>query len=331
MPDPVPGGRMGFKEGQAEQILLASFRQFPLRKINPPKGSTAAGSGDNSAVVVKAKASTSSLEGNQASLNKNVPKKEVPSVEKKPAKVSEDNVSKHPSDNEKNKVNIDDTTTAAATKPAAKGISPKSDTIRYTDEGKQIPIGNGGSTSRYVWTQTLEEVTVHIPLPEGIRAKDLDVKIGTNSLSICQKGEKNTSSESTNDIPRIEGTLFAKIRPSESTWTLESSKQKITTLQLILDKYQKTWWSIVLSGDTPLIDTTMVDSTRHIDTYDDKTQAEIRRIMHDQRQERLGLPTSSDEMLKDLPPMPTGEKVSLPAGVEYIDGETLDKATISDK
>ena len=62
MPDPVPGGRMGFKEGQAEQILLASFRQFPLRKINPPKGSTAAGSGDDSAVGVKAKASTSSLE-----------------------------------------------------------------------------------------------------------------------------------------------------------------------------------------------------------------------------------------------------------------------------
>lgn len=325
MPD--QSGRMGFKEGQAEQILLASFRQFPLRKINPPKGSTGAAGGDDR--EVKAKASTSSLEGNQASLNTNVPQKEVPSVEKKPAKVSADYTSKHTSDDEKDK---DDTTTTT-TKSAAKEIKPKSDTIRYTDEGKQIPIGNGGSTSRYVWTQTLEEVTVHIPLPEGIRAKDLDVKIGTNSLSICQKGETNASSESTNAnvIPPIEGTLFGKIRPSESTWTLESSKQKITTLQLILDKYQKTWWSIVLSGDTPLIDTTMVDSTRHIGTYDDETQAEIRRIMHDQRQERLGLPTSSDEMLNDLPPMPNGQNVSLPAGVEYIDGETLDKATISDK
>ena len=30
------GGRMGFKEGQAERILLASFRQFPLRKVAPP-------------------------------------------------------------------------------------------------------------------------------------------------------------------------------------------------------------------------------------------------------------------------------------------------------
>ena len=40
-----------------------------------------------------------------------------------------------------------------------------------------FPIGNGGSTSRYVWTQTLEEVTVHVPLLAGIRAKDLDEAI----------------------------------------------------------------------------------------------------------------------------------------------------------
>ena len=101
-------------------------------------------------------------------------------------------------------------------------------------------------------------------------------------------------------------------------------------MQLILDKVQKTWWDIVLSGDTPHIDTTMVDSTRHISTYDEQTQAEIRRIMHDQRQERLGLP------INDLPPMPTSsdsEKVSnsLPNGVEYIDSETLDKASIGKK
>ena len=36
-------------------------------------------------------------------------------------------------------------------------------------------IGNGGSTSRYVWTQTLKEVTVHVPIPDGLRAKDLVV------------------------------------------------------------------------------------------------------------------------------------------------------------
>ena len=75
----------------------------------------------------------------------------------------------------------------------------------------------------------------------------------------------------------------------------------------------------------------MVDSTRHIGTYDEETQAEIRRIMHDQRQERLGLPTSTStldvgDVLSHLP----NTIPSLPSGVEYIDGETLDKAFIGD-
>ena len=45
-------------------------------------------------------------------------------------------------------------------------------------------------------------------------------------------------------------------------------------------------------GDGPLIDTTLVDSTFYIGTYDNKTQTEIHRILHDQQQERLGLPMS---------------------------------------
>lgn len=298
-------GGMGFKAGQAEQILLSSFRQFPLRKVGTMKSSASKNSVPSS---VK-----------QSPVTKDLPKKIVEKkVEEEPTpkKTVKDNT-------DKKEIKAEDESTLAISKP--KVSKQKSDTIRYTNEGKQIPIGNGGSTSRYVWTQTLEEVTVHIPLPEGIRAKDLNVKLDTSSLSICQKEGGDTK------LTEIEGMWYAKIRTSESTWTLESSSsisssssEKITTLQLILDKVQKTWWSCVLPGDTPHIDTSMVDSTRNISTYDEQTQAEIRRIMHDQRQERLGLP------INDLPPLPTtsdSEKV-LPNGVEYIDSETLDKASI---
>ena len=310
MPDDNSGGgsRMGFKQGQAEQILLASFRQFPLRKVGPRP----------SASNVK-----------QPTVAKQSPTKDVPKKEVEKKKEVEEETKSLVKDNcDKKEIKVEDESTPTAKPTDSK---QKSDTIRYTDEGKQIPIGNGGSTSRYVWTQTLEEVTVHIPLPEGIRAKDLNVKLDANSLSICQKDDTKPKL-----MTSIEGMWYAKIRTSESTWTLESSSSskssssgKITTLQLILDKVQKTWWACVLSGDTPLIDTTMVDSTRHISTYDEQTQAEIRRIMHDQRQERLGLP------INDLPPIPTSdsEKVSnsLPNGVEYIDSETLDKASIGKK
>jgi len=323
MPDDNGGGgsRMGFKQGQAEQILLASFRQFPLRKVGPKPNSSAS------------KSSVKSADANvkQSPVTKDVPKKEV---EKKKI---EEPTSKPPvkENSDKKETKAEEKSSAASSK--SKDCKQKSDTIRYTDEGKQIPIGNGGSTSRYVWTQTLEEVTLYIPLPEGIRAKDLDVKLDANSLSICQKEGKEDDTKPI--LNSIEGMWYGKIRTSESTWTLESSSststssssEKITTLQLILDKVQKTWWSCVLSGDTPHIDTTMVDSTRHISTYDEQTQAEIRRIMHDQRQERLGLP------INDFPLMPPNssdsEKVSnsLPNGVEYIDSETLDKASIGKK
>ncbi|KAL9185441.1 hypothetical protein ACHAXT_003218 [Thalassiosira profunda] len=314
--DGSAGGRMGFKQGQAEQILLASFRQFPLRKVGPRQGAAAA-----KAAPPAAKA--------QAAGTKNAPTKQLPETVEKAVASSTDG-SKQTATDGSGKANIEKGDGACdAAKTVAKEKSPE--TVRYTEEGKQIPVGNGGSTTRYVWTQTLEEVTMHVPLPEGLRAKDLDVKIGANSLSIKQKGG------GTDSIAPIEGTLFAKVRPSESTWTLESTahgSQKVTTLQLIFDKMQKTWWSIVLSGDGPLVDTKMVDSTRHISTYDDETQAQIRRIMFDQSQERKGLPRSQPPMPDDPPPMPNGQgggPPNLPSGVEYIDGETLDKATISSK
>mmetsp|Transcript_30937 Transcript_30937/g.65858 ORF Transcript_30937/g.65858 Transcript_30937/m.65858 type:complete len:388 (-) Transcript_30937:78-1241(-) len=324
-PDARPngGGRMGFKEGQAEQILLASFRQFPLRKIGPKQTPAAKPALTTSGLNEAAKPSHIKEEGPPKSSKKTAIKISAP-VDNT---TSEDKADIGANNDIKNKDNLIDSAKSESKKTtvAANG------NIRYTDEGKQIPVGNGGSTSRYVWTQTLEEVTVHVPLPEGLRGKDLNVRIGANSLSIRQKG--GAVSESA--LLPLEGTLFAKIRPSESTWTLEStthSSQKITTLQLILEKVQKTWWATVISGDTPLIDTAMVDSTRHIGTYDDKTQAQIRRIMFDQSQERLGRKTSQQMMMENLPSLPSGQKVtsaSLPTGVEYIDGETLEEASIS--
>mmetsp|Transcript_5708 Transcript_5708/g.8536 ORF Transcript_5708/g.8536 Transcript_5708/m.8536 type:complete len:364 (+) Transcript_5708:53-1144(+) len=301
------GGRnVGFKEGQAEQILLATFRQFPLRRVGPAPTSKSPPSPQ--AVVSGASKATKGTVGSDKA------KIETASDKDKKGAAAADDAKAKDDPGTKDKEKTTDTTTKTAAKPATKET-----TIRYTDDGKQIPIGNGGSTSRYVWTQTLEEVTVHIPIPNGTRAKDLNVKIDAHSLSVKRKDGDHAS------LPPLEGMFFARIRPDECTWTIESSSesQSMTTLQLTLDKIQRTWWDIVISGDNPLIDTTMVDSSRHIETYDEKTQAQIRRIIHDQRQERLGL-SSSDSS----PKAGSGKIPPMPSGVEYIDGETLDKATI---
>lgn len=317
----VGRNNVGFKEGQAEQILLASFRQFPLRRVGPPPKS---GTIPSPKEVVSNNSGASKVATKETVVEESEKEKaESESHKGKKSAAVDDGKAK---DDPGKEVNEKTTSNNIATKPASiKGSNTTETTVRYTDDGKQIPIGNGGSTSRYVWTQTLEEVTVHCPIPTGTRAKELTVKIDAHSISIKRKDGNHAS------FPPLEGMFFARIRPDECTWTIESSdeSQSMTTLQLTLDKIQKTWWDIVLSGDNPLIDTTMVDSSRHIETYDERTQAQIRRIIHDQRQERLGLGPPSDKKLMTTSSKEGGGKIPpLPSGVEYIDGETLDKATI---
>lgn len=271
--------QMGFREGDAEKLLLAAFRQFPLRRM-PPRN---------------AASSTNSAKAQPTTTDATSQTRVTSSVSNQPA-ASPPNNNIQPDDK-------NDTNEAPAKKvPATKTDSV--DEVRLTEEGKQVPVGNGGTTKDYTWTQTLDETSVLVAVPEGTKGKDLDVSIKPSSVSVRMKRGVNGQ-----DCPPtlIEGDLVEKIRTDESTWSLEGG-----VLVLTLDKLKKTWWETVLVGDDK-IDTTLVDSRRRIDEYDGSTQAAIRKIMFDQRQERLGLPTS-DEL-----------EGKLPNGVEYIDNAKLEK------
>ena len=266
---------MGFREGDAEKLLLAAFRQFPLLRM-PRKGTSAA------AKDVGSSEKTSSFDGSSGS-------------------------EAHPSFETASSSSKKDVNTANTAKaPAKKAKKDQVNEIRLTEEGLQIPVGNGGVTKRYTWTQTIDEATVLVAVPEETKGKDLSVSIKPSTISVRVKTTEGESSTRT----LLEGDLVEKIRTDESTWSLEGG-----VLVLTLDKLKKTWWETVLVGDDK-IDTTLVDSRRRIDEYDSSTQAAIRNILFDQRQERLGLPTSK-EIAGTTPP--------LPKGVEYIDKSTLDK------
>lgn len=277
--------KMGFQEGDAEKLLLAAFRQFPLRRAPPQRT-----------------ASSSTAMGSPASVQS--PKKDTaqPPATKEGAKKEE---------SEKKE---EDQVKAEKSSPTATVEKKKSDTddftVRYTDEDKQIPIGNGGSTDKYKWTQTLEETSVLISVPKGTKGKDLNVSLKASSISIRMNKKQDGE-----DSPRIlvDGTLVGKIRTDESTWSLEGGVVVVT-----LDKLQKTWWETVIVDDEK-IDTSLVDSTRKINTYDESTQAMIRKIIFDQNQERRGLPTS-EKIMEEQQEIP-----KLPPGVEYIGKETMDK------
>jgi hypothetical protein len=179
--------------------------------------------------------------------------------------------------------------------------------IRYTEEGLQVPIGNGGSSKLYnfTWTQNLDECSVLIPVPDDTRGKDVDVEMKSTYIRVKLKE---------NGHVLMEGNLKEKINISESTWTLEGS-----VLVLILYKHMKAFWAAILENDEH-IDTTQVDSRRKIDTYDEATQAQIRKLIFDQNQARKGM-SSSDEILGKVQTVPE----QLPKGVEYIDQKKLDE------
>jgi hypothetical protein len=310
---------IGFKEGEAEQILLAAFRQFPLVKIPPPKGTTTS-SPKQSGVTVPTSSRTTRSDSKTAA-STTVDAGDDSSDQGPPPSSTgtkeEATMKREVHDSSYNKQ--DDTQQFMAM-------------VRYTKEGKQIPMGNGGCTDRYHWTQTIHETSVIAKLPRGTKAKDLQVTIRPTSVSVSLKAPPSSSSSTnmssttnataaaaaaaatttTENTFILNGDLVERIRPEESTWTIEGN-----VLLLTLDKVKKTWWATVFVGDDE-IDTQLVDSTRKISEYDEATQGAIRKIMFDQNQQRLGLPTSDQILGK-----PSYSGPTLPAGVEYIDSETL--------
>ena len=281
VPHPDEPNSMGFKEGDAEKLLLAAFRQFPLRRI--PKKSQ--GSTPPTAAAAAA------------------PKAVKPT---KPA-------SKESTKEESTKP----PTTTTTTKSPPKKKSEKDEIgnmagVEYNEEGLQIPVGNGGSTKQYKWTQTIDETSVLIAIPDGLRGKDLNVKITSTTLSVKSKQPLKDSGLDT-PFTFVEGKLPHKVRVDESTWSVEGGVVIVT-----LDKLQKTFWKSVLEGDEQ-IDTDLVDNRRHIGEYDDVTQAQIRKCIFDQQQYHKGLP-SSDEIIQQKTGVPP-----LPPGVEFIDKKKLDE------
>ncbi|CAM9382179.1 unnamed protein product [Laminaria digitata] len=237
----------------------------------------------------------------------------------------------------------------AVTSAATTASESNSVRVRYTDTGKQVPIGNGGVTPKYYWTQTVSEATVYIDVPPGTRSKDVSCLIQPRRLKLRVRGAGAMATSSAaaaaaaaaatvtaatpaaaaaaakglagaareNGDVIIDGELPSAVSREGSMWSLSDGK----TVVISFEKATRTWWKSVVEGD-PEIDTSKVDSTSNISEYDDETQSTIRKIMFDQRQKALGLPTSDQissnsllEKAKGLPGSPF-----LPGGALFNGG-----------
>lgn len=153
------------------------------------------------------------------------------------------------------------------------------------------PPGNGGIYENYTWTQQLGDVWVTVPVPPGSKSRDLIVDIRKNRLKVALKAKPNE--------PLIDGALHKPIIVDDTCWTLEDNKE--ISINLIKENGQE-WWKTVIVGD-PEIDTTKVQpENSKLSDLDGETRQTVEKMMFDQRQKAMGLPSSEElkkqEMLK---------------------------------
>ncbi|KAM7278311.1 hypothetical protein ACFE04_005445 [Oxalis oulophora] len=149
--------------------------------------------------------------------------------------------------------------------------------------------GNGLDLETYSWTQSLQEVTINVPVPPGTKSGFINCTIKKKHLRVGVKNEPLI----------IDGELFNNVKVEESFWSLEDNK----TISILLTKIdQVEWWKTLVKGGLE-IDTQKAspDSSRLSD-LDSETRAMVEKAMFDQRQKTMGRPTSQEvekqEMMK---------------------------------
>lgn len=156
------------------------------------------------------------------------------------------------------------------------------------DDKTPPPPGNGMVLEKYSWTQQLADLQVVVPVPEGTRTRDLKVDLTTTKISV---GLKNAAE------PLLAGPLHKRIVLDESFWTLEDNREVVISL---VKANNMEWWKCVVVG-APEINTSKVQpENSKLGDLDGETRQTVEKMMYDQRQKAMGLPTSDDQKKNDV-------------------------------
>lgn len=170
-----------------------------------------------------------------------------------------------------------------------KKAEPEGEEESEEDKGKLLPnYGNGSKTDTYVWTQTLQEVDVKVPVPEGTRSRDLIVDLKANHLKIVLKKD---------NVVLVDDDFERAIRVDDCSWTINDSK----LIELSLSKQnQMEWWSRLTKSETQINTKKITPEASKLEDLDVETRGTVEKMMYDQRQKSLGLPTADEQKGRDM-------------------------------
>ncbi|KAK4218834.1 HSP20-like chaperone [Rhypophila decipiens] len=157
--------------------------------------------------------------------------------------------------------------------------------LRAKEEAEQAALP-------YKWTQSIGEVDISFPIPATYKARDLSISITKSSLTAGIKGQD----------PIVKGDFPHSVRTDDSTWTVTTSPDgKTKIVEIHLDKVNKMeWWPHIITT-APKIDVTkIVPENSKLSDLDGETRGMVEKMMFDQRQKEMGLPTSEEQKKIDL-------------------------------
>ena len=151
------------------------------------------------------------------------------------------------------------------------------------------PVGNGGTVEgKYVWTQTLEELVINIPLPDNTRGRDLNVVMNKNHLKVSLKGKQE---------PIVNDDLTNTIIVDDSFWTVEDGNRLVLTCTKL---NQMEWWDSVCKLDPKINIQKVSPENSSLNDLDGETRQTVEKMMYDQRQKAMGLPTADEQKKNDI-------------------------------